>query len=273
MKASRGGEFFKAANCAGPSYPARSFGVGARGFKIILSVFLLEILLATQVFAGPPYLTDDPEPTDYGHWENYVFGQGDHTVRGYSIIGPAVEINYGGFPDTQLSATIPVVSGRGDAPAATGFGDILLGVKYRFIHETNGWPQIALYPAITLPTGNPSHGLGNGRPMYQLPVWAQKSWGPWTTYGGGGAWFNSVPGRRNYGFGGWLVQRDFGEHITLGPEIYAQGRDADDDRGFIAPNFGGTYKFNEHWSLLGSVGHSVVGQTHMLWYFALGINF
>ena len=30
---------------------------------------------ATAAFAGPPYLTDDPIPTDTGHWEIYAFGR------------------------------------------------------------------------------------------------------------------------------------------------------------------------------------------------------
>ena len=27
--------------------------------------------------AGPPYLTDDPVPTDTGHWEIYAFATGE----------------------------------------------------------------------------------------------------------------------------------------------------------------------------------------------------
>jgi hypothetical protein len=149
-------------------------------------------------------------------------------------------------------------------------GDVQLGVKYRFLHETNGWPQIAFYPAVTLPTGNAARGLGSGRAWFQLPLWVQKSWGPWTTYGGGGAALNSAADRRDYGFAGWLLQRDFGEHLTLGGELFAQGRDEDNDQGFIALNFGGSYKLTEHFSLLASAGHSVAGENHMLWYFALG---
>jgi hypothetical protein len=121
-----------------------------------------------------------------------------------------------------------------------------------------------------LPAGDAARGLGNGRAWFELPLWLQKSRGPWTTYGGGGAALNSAPGRRDYGFAGWLLQRDFGEQLTLGGEIFAQGRDADNDRGFIALNFGGSCKLTEHFSLLASAGHSVAGEAHTLWYFALG---
>ena len=32
---------------------------------------------AGPAFAGPPYLTDDPVPTDTGHWEIYAFTAGE----------------------------------------------------------------------------------------------------------------------------------------------------------------------------------------------------
>lgn len=36
---------------------------------------LLGTLLAlpSAAAAGPPYVSDDPEPTESGHWENYVY--------------------------------------------------------------------------------------------------------------------------------------------------------------------------------------------------------
>ena len=33
---------------------------------------LFALLLATPAWAGPPFLTDDPEPTDLHHWEIYA---------------------------------------------------------------------------------------------------------------------------------------------------------------------------------------------------------
>jgi hypothetical protein len=240
--------------------------------KILPLALLLNLVLAARVWAGPPFLTDDPVPTDYRHWETYLFASGYHEGGGYIIDGPAVELNYGALPDTQLSLTIPMTSVGGNMGAATGLGDVLLGAKYRFVHETNGWPQIAFYPAVTLPTGNAARGLGDGRAWFELPVWLQKSRGPWTTYGGGGVVLNSAPGERDYGFAGWLLQRDFGEHLSLGGELFGQGRAADDDGAFLALNFGGSWQFNEHFSVLASAGHSVAGDGHLLWYFAFGLD-
>ncbi|MGD0259707.1 MAG: hypothetical protein ABSD29_07755 [Verrucomicrobiota bacterium] len=237
--------------------------------KIILLAVGLNLMLATRALAGPPFLTDDPEPVDYQHWEAYLFTLGDHSHGRYDIEGPALEMNYGVLPDTQLHLIVPMttVSGGG-APTVSGLGDTEVGIKYRFVHETNGWPQIGVFPFAELPTGDAGRGLGNGRTWFQLPLWLQKSWGPWTTYGGGGAVLNSAPGQRNHPYGGWLVQRDFGPHLTLGGELFAEGQDMDHDQGFAALNFGGSFKLNDHFSLLFSAGHSVVGDDHTLWYFA-----
>jgi hypothetical protein len=237
--------------------------------KIILLAVCLDLIPLARSLAGPPFLTDDPEPVDYQHWEAYLFGNGDHTSGGYTINGPAVEMNYGVLPDTQLHLIVPMTTaGGGGAPSYSGLGDIEFGVKYRFLHETNCWPQIAIFPLAELPSGDAGRGLGNGRTWFQLPLWMQKSFGPWTIDGGVGEVLNSAPGQRDHPYGGWLGQRDFGPHLTLGGELFAQGQDTDTDRGFAALNFGGQYNINEHFSLLFSAGHSIAGDEHTLWYFA-----
>ena len=243
--------------------------IGKVSRTVVLAV-CLNLVPAGRSIAGPPFLTDDPEPVDYQHWEAYVFANGDHTGGGYMINGPALEMNYGVLPDTQLHLIVPMTTvGGGGMPAATGLGDAEFGIKYRFLHETNGWPQIGIFPAAELPTGDSDRGLGNGQTWFRLPLWMQKSFGPWTTYGGGGAALNSAPGQRDYPFGGWLVERDFGRHLTLGGELFAQGQDTDTDRGYAALNFGGSCNVSDHFSLLFSAGHSIAGDNHTLWYFGL----
>jgi hypothetical protein len=39
-------------------------------------------LLTRTAFAGPPYVADDPEPTDYRHFEIYTFNNGTTTRDG-----------------------------------------------------------------------------------------------------------------------------------------------------------------------------------------------
>lgn len=233
-------------------------------------LLLLALSVAAHSHGGPPFFTDDPEPVDYRHWEAYLFATSDRTDEDHTVNAPAVEFNYGVAPETQIHLVVPVTnfSAAGE-PTHAGLGDTELGVKYRFLDETQAHPQIGVFPMVELPTGRAHFGLGNGRPWYRLPVWLQKSFGPWTTYGGGGVALNPAPDQRNYGFGGWLVQRDFGPHLTLGGEIFRQGPDTRDDRGFTAFNLGGYLNFTENLSLLFSAGRSFAGDRHTLWYLAL----
>lgn len=238
--------------------------------KAILSLAFLSVFAAAGVYAGPPFLTDDPEPVDLHHWEAYLFGLGDHTSHGaYGLEGPAVELNYGALPNTQLHLIVPMTTvGGGGARSISGLGDTEFGVKYRFVEQTNGWPQIGIFPMLELPTGDANRGLGNGEVWYRLPVWIQEDFGNWTTYGGGGVALNFARGQRSYPFGGWLLQRDIGKHLTLGGELWAQGSDASDSKGYAGVNLGGYYKCTEHFDLLFSAGHSFAGDEHTLWYFA-----
>jgi hypothetical protein len=53
-------------------------------------------------------------------------------------------------------------------------------------------------------------------------VWAQKSFGAWTTYGGGGYWINPGAGNRDYWFAGWQVQVHATRSLSPGVEVYYQ---------------------------------------------------
>ena len=106
---------------------------------------------------------------------------------------------------------------------STGLGDLQIGIKYRFLKETEDWPQLGIYPMLMVPTGRCRSWLGQRQCVGELPLWAQKSWGKWTTYGGIGFAINPAAGHNNYLFGGWLLQRKVTEKLTLGGEIYCQG--------------------------------------------------
>jgi len=223
-----------------------------------------------RALAGPPFLTDDPVPVDLHDSEVYLSLSTDVSPAGTTADGPVVEVTYGIAPNTQFSVRAPYVfQGSPGANATSGYGDTEVGVKYRFVQETRWSPQIATYPVIEMPTGNAAAGLGNGRAWYQLPVWAQKSWGPWTSYGGGGYAFNDAPGQRSYAFGGWQVQRDVGKFLTLGGEVYYQGATTAGGTHATLYNLGGYYKPSDTVNVLFSIGHSVAGENHAIGYIGL----
>jgi hypothetical protein len=197
--------------------------------RAIGQVFLLAVLLLATAFpgsatAGPPYTTDDPEPVELHHWEIYLASQNDFAAGGaWSGKLPQVEVNYGVLPRVQLHLIAPLAYDRAaGAPMTYGYGDTELGVKWRFVEEGDWLPMIGTFPLVQLPTGSQSRGLGTGSTRIFLPLWLQKSFGPWTTYGGGGYWVNPGDGNKNYWFLGWQGQRRLGEVVTVGAEIFYQ---------------------------------------------------
>ena len=151
------------------------------------------ILISGGANAGPPFRTDDPEPVEYGHYEFYTFMSGTHVIDGTSGVGPAFEFNYGVIPDGQLHIIAPAAFNfHAGGPTQFGYGDTEIGFKYRFIQEDkDGWrPMVGTFPMVEVATGDVTRGLGAGHTRLFLPLWVQKSFGDWQTYGGGGYWIN-----------------------------------------------------------------------------------
>lgn len=232
---------------------------------------ILGLAIARGARAGPPFLTDDPQPIPYRHKEFYLFSTLDNGPGGKTFQAPAIEFNYGFAPDFMVHLVVPYTLFYPDAgPAGRGLGDIELGVKYRFVHESANVPEVGVFPFVEIPTGNAARGTGNGQVWYRIPVWAQKSWGPWTTMGGGGYVVNRAPGARNYWFGGWQIQRALNDALTLGGEVFAQQADTVDGAGSTFLTFGGYYGMAFcRCQLLFDAGHTVAGARHTVGYLGL----
>lgn len=191
----------------------------ARRSLLAVALFLYPV----AAWAGPPFMTDDPEPTDTGHWEIYgpiVEGEG----RGSAFEGSTgVEINYGAAPDLQLTLGLPAGFAHDDAGWRWGAGDVAVSAKYRFYHDERAGVSIAAFPGIALPTA--SNGMGNDKVTALLPVWLQKDVGAWSIFGGGGYAINPGAGNRDYWTGGAAVTRQVGSGLLIGVEADRQGPD------------------------------------------------
>lgn len=208
--------------------------------------------------AGPPFITDDPEPVDQGHWEVYAFSAGAVDAHDASGVGPSVEVNYGAAPNLQLHLIANMAYDfPAGVPAAFGLGDTELGAKYRFIDpgKDDWYPEVGVFPLVELPTGSARRGLGAGYVQAFLPIWMQKDLGgDWTTYGGGGYWINPGPGNRNYWFAGWELQRQVTKRLMLGGEVFHTTSSMVGRGGVTGFNLGGQYDFDDHHHLLFSAG-------------------
>lgn len=219
----------------------------------LIAGLVAALAVATPALAGPPYVTDDPQPTERGHWEIYNFGSGSH-VTGDTAGEAGVDLNYGGAKDLQLSLLLPLAYDRADGRTRTGMGVIEAAAKLKVIHQDkDGWvPDVAVFPRLFLPTA--PAWFASRRLNVLLPVWAQKDFGPWSVFGGAGYQLNPGPENRNFWTGGLTVTRQFGERLNLGAEVYHHTRDAADGRDFTGANLGVIYKLTDHWALLASGG-------------------
>lgn len=237
----------------------------------------LLLLGPCPAWAGPPFITDDPEPVELHHWEVYIASLGTTDKaegrRETSVTLPHVEVNYGALPDLQLHVIAPLALDDAGGDVHYGYGDTELGFKYRFIHESDFIPQVGIFPLIEVPTGNHDEGLGNGKAQYFFPVWIQKSWGKWTSYGGGGYWLNQGQGNRDWWFFGWELQRQITDQFMLGAEIYQTTPDAPGSTARTGFNVGAIYDFDEHHHLMGSIGRDFVGRNQLSYYIAFQFTF
>jgi len=211
------------------------------------------LALAAPAVAGPPYVSDDPEPTDQKHWEIYLFATGGGR-EGETAADAGLDLNYGAAKDLQLTAVLPLSYDRTGGTTRFGAGDVELAAKYKFLHQKKGsWlPDVAFFPRAFVPTAG--SGLGSGRVQVLLPLWAQKDLGPWAVFGGGGYQVNPGPRNRDYWLTGIGLTRAVTKKLILGAEIYHHGPDAADGKAFTGVNAGLSYKIAGPYSFLLSVG-------------------
>ena len=220
------------------------------------------VLSPTVTIAGPPYSTDDPEPVTYLHWEFYLATQSERTPSGSTGTVPHFEINYGAAPNLQLHLIAPLAySCPSGGPTAYGPGDAELGAKLRFVEESESTPMVGTFPMIELPSGSEAQGLGTGYLRAFIPLWLQKSFGPWMTYGGGGYWVNPGAGNRDYWYVGWQVQRQMTKVAAVGGEVFYTTPDRVGGDGNLRFNVGVVLDFTDHHHILMSAGRSISGDT------------
>ena len=227
---------------------------------------LLAIHLAQ---GGPPFVTDDPEPPPPGGWEINLPFILERTPGTTDMNAPLFDFNYG-LPNVQLKLEVPVAIVHEDSSGtAIGAGDLLLGVKWRFLNDERSQLQLGVYPQLLLPTGDRAQGLGEGRPAYVLPLLVQKSWDKWTLYGNVGYWWQTAAEMRNYVYAGVVLEREINERLTLGAELFGNSPKERGGRSDLAFNLGGTWKLTRHINLLFAGGRDVVGDTTAMGYIGL----
>ena len=212
---------------------------------------LLAAAMASPAYAGPPFLSDDPDPTPHGEYEIYLFAAantGSDEVEGdYGL-----DFNYGAGPDLQLTMAAPISFEDPDGgDFQSGLGNIELAAKYRFLHqESFGW-DVAVFPRVFLES--PS-SVGEQHASFLLPIWIGREDGAWSTFGGGGCAINRGGESEDYCIAGWAVNREVTSNFHLGGEVFHQTADTKDGEASTVLGAGVTYDVSENLHLLGYAG-------------------
>jgi hypothetical protein len=243
----------------------------ARRFLIAL-VSLALAMSAVPALAGPPFQSDDPQPTDTKHFEIYAFTKGvtgDMGQNGQS----GIDFNYGAAPDLQLTAVLPYGFNNpaGDV-AASGLSNVELAAKYRFLHQDTFGLDVSFFPRVFMPS--PS-SVGDQQSSLLLPIWVQKDWGDISAFGGGGCQYTLDGPARHFCIVGGTLARQFLPKLQLGVELFHQTSDG------ITPastslGTGGKYDIDAHYHLLAYVARGLenVPQTGAWnWYGAVLFTF
>ncbi len=245
-----------------------SWSVVARGVASCL-VALSAALAPSRAFAGPPFVTDDPEPVELHHWEFYVASQNMRDDEGWSGTAPHVEVNYGVLPETQVHVIAPLAySAPAKGASHYGYGDTELGMKLRLVKESKWVPMIATFPLLEAPSGDASKGLGNGSTQLFVPIWIQKTFGDWTTYGGGGAWLDTKGAGERWALFGAELQYKPAKWLTVGGETFVNTPHGDSREADWRYNFGAIFDIGDANHIMLSEGRCIIGVVRFQSYFA-----
>ena len=240
--------------------------------KLRLAAALMALSAATPAFAGPPYLTDDPVPTDTGHWEIYAFSGGEGQ-RSNVDDESGFDLNYGPVPGVQLTATLPLAFSHNSQDGwRSGTGDVEIGVKYRFFSNEKNGISAAIFPRVILPTSSISN---DERSRILLPVWVGKDFSGGTSlFGGGGYEFNPGPGNRNFWEAALALTHDLNKAVSIGGEIAWQQADSVGGTAQTRAGLGSIIKLSDHYALLVSGGPTFADhRTGYHFYGAVGLLF
>ncbi len=240
-------------------------------WRLYAGAFAAFAAFATPAWAGPPYLSDDPVPTDYRHFEIYALAAGDHDAHADAGVA-GVDFNFGAAPDLQLTAVLPIEYERlHGGELRGGVGNIELAAKFRFLHqESFGW-DVAVFPRLFLPS--PSNSFGAQHAALLLPIWIGRDVGDWSTFGGGGCALNQGGDDQNFCQAGWALTRAVSRHWRIGAEVFHQTADTRGGEASTSLGAGAAFDLNEHYHLLGYVGRDVSGAEQTSWYTSVLLTF
>jgi hypothetical protein len=179
-------------------------------------------LLSASAQGGPPLLTDDPGTPGPGHWEVNIATTYEAHDRGWILEIPLIDANYGVGNSIQLKVEGPWLLDRSpDSDRRSGPGNMLLGVKWRFLDHGEDGFAISMYPQLEIQTpGSTSYrrGLVTSTPALLLPIEVTHPLGP--VYLNAEAGYEVVHSDQNFLIYGLALGRALTKRVEVMGEIH-----------------------------------------------------
>jgi len=233
--------------------------------------------LALLLQGGPPLMTDDPGTPGDGRWElNVAF-----TVEKFKdetlYEAPLLDLNYGIGERTQLKIEAPWLwKHETPGPDESELGNILLGVKYRFLEQETSELDVSCYPQVEILASARARraGLvGEGMSLI-LPIQAARDFGAVALNAEVG--YALVEEEEDAWIWGVAAGRDLAEGVEILGEIHGESG-AGFHHGEFVWNAGARVELSEESNLLISAGRGFRGESRseprLIGYLGLQFNF
>ena len=240
----------------------------------------------TALSLGQSEIIKSPDHgTDKGAQRGSISGNGKGNVGGARQEFPYlldrielrfVHINYGGAANLQLTTVLPAAfSGPNIGQRVTGFGDVELAAKYKFLRQDEFGLDVAIFPRAFLPPHS-DPALGSKHAALFIPLFAQKGWENWSIFGGGGCTINRGGRSRDFCQMSLVTAYRIVPELQLGVEVRHQTPDQEGAMPSTGLGFGAIYDLGARYHLMAWVGHEIQNANstdQVSWYAALQFTY
>ncbi len=179
--------------------------------------------------AGPPLEIDDPGILDPGQWEIITAATMTSTNAGDVYEAPVLDVSYGVAKQVQVSAAFPYVfADPDDGSSESDFGNLEIGLKWRFVDEENLLIAVAPLYVFGVSASRAQRGIGNETDVFGLPFLLETNFGDWRL--NASLAYEAVQSDRDSLAYGAALAHPFGARTEILFEIYgAADTEFDDD--------------------------------------------
>ncbi|MFQ5635862.1 MAG: hypothetical protein ACE5G3_11110 [Gammaproteobacteria bacterium] len=206
--------------------------------------------------AGPPLFIDDPGILDRGQWEIITAATASKIDGGDRAVElPVLDVSVGLGENIQASAAYPyVLVDSGGGPEKSDFGNLAVGVKWRFFESET--LQIAVAPGYQfgIHANAARFGIGSDTPVATLPVNLEYAWGDWIL--NAELAYAAIEREEDEVAYGAAIGHPVGPRMQLMLEIYGAASSEFEDHA-VNFNVGADIAVTEAWHILVAAGSGI----------------